>query len=211
MITQLRALVISLILGVVLVSCQKEEEEPIILNPLPEGSSAYLEVHFNDSTYMLMEGIDSVYSSYSYQVPAEDNGGAKILGARLNNDSSLIEFNIGYVQLDLSRSELLRYLTRAEQDMAFGFYEDGILKMVDYGFLMELVELNSPLGGGVGYSTYKIEQPDDSYFRIGHYYRGQNGLSIWLEGSFNLRLSGKYQGEKISGNFLLDFPFCCWE
>jgi len=193
-----------------LFSCQKELEEPITLNALPEGAKAYLQVNFNDSSYSLMEGIDSVYAAYTYQVPAEDNGGAKILGARLCNDSSLIEFNIGYIQLDVSRSSLLRYLTRAEQDIAFGYYEEGILKMEDDGFLMEITELQSPLGQGVGYPTYKIRQTKDSYFRIGHYYKGQNGLSIWLEGSFNLSLSGKYEGKRVTGNFLLDFPFCCW-
>lgn len=203
--------IILVISSILIISCSYENAIPeTVLAQKPESLSSYLQVSFNDSLFIFSDTIENQSVAQTYFVPAGDSGD-KILGATIHDDSSLVSFDLGYVQQSLSREELILKLIEAEQELAYGDYDGGYLKMSNNGFAVLIDERYSYLSGGSAYHTYKVAQPEGTYFRIGHYYAGSSQNTIWLEGSFKLELDRKYQGTEIIGEFLLEFPLCCFD
>ncbi|GEM_PF-2985743 len=203
---------ILIITGILAMACDKSEEfSAIQLKPKPSGLNAYLNVNIDGASYQLNDGTDGYKSALSYQFPADGHYGQSEFGSSIYNDSSTLEFRVGYTHQAKSREELVAILTKESQSISLGYFDDDGVFLIDKnGFLFEIIELEYPLGPGVGYSSHQEEQPVSSHFYINDYFAGEQNNSIWLKGNFDLKLCGGYSEKDILGEFFLEFPICCF-
>ena len=196
-----------------LISCSNEEEiAPLALDPLPEGSVAFLRIDIDDQEFNLINGEGNSVFSSSLNAPAEpDAQFSKEFGSSVTSDTSTLSFRVAYSRQANTRLEMLHEITQREGRIAFGEYIDQELIERRTGFNVEIAEYDYPGGPGVGYSSWRTEQPESSFFTIHEYYAGDTQYTIWLKGEFDLSVDRQIETLSVKGEFLMEFPVCCFE
>ncbi|MDW3192029.1 MAG: hypothetical protein R8G66_06685 [Cytophagales bacterium] len=195
------------------ISCSEEEEiVPLALEPLPEGSVAFLNISVGDESYNLIDGVDNSIFSSSLLAPAtSDAQFSKEFGASVTSDTSVLTFRIAYSREANNRDETLIEITQGEGQYAFGEVID--LEKIERrkGFNIEIVEDEYVGGPGQGYASWYFDQPETSFFTITEYYAGESELTVWLKGEFKATILNTSGASQVRGDFLMEFPVCCFD
>lgn len=198
-----------------LASCSEEEDKivPLLeLEPLPEGSVAFLNIRSDGQEYNLINGVDNSIFSSSLVTPADENAlFTNQYGSSVTSDTSTLIFRVAYSRSSDNRRELLHEITQTEGKIGFGEFTNFTLIERRTGFNIEVSELESPNGPGQGYSSWRTPQPDASFFTINEYYAGETVNTIWLKGEFRLTIEKEFgRLDQVRGDFLMEFPVCCF-
>ncbi len=194
-------------------SCSEEDQiVPLKLEPLPEGAAAFLNISVNTTEYNLIDGVESSIFYSSLNSPAEpDARFSKQFGSLVTSDTSTLAFRVAYSRKANNREETLHEITQREGKFGFGEYVNEELIERRRGFNIEISEYEYPGGPGQDYSTWRFDQPDSSFLTITEYYAGETELTIWLKGEFQVTILNLDGVNLVRGDFLMEFPVCCFD
>ena len=204
---------IFIVIALSLISCNDEITlPPSTLDPVPEGTVAYFNIQVGDTQYNLIEGVDESGFYNTIGAPVNPQAGStRAFGSLVTSDTSLLVFRVSYTRSSRNRFDLLDEITKTDGDLAFGERLDDEWVERRTGFFVDIFELEAPHIHGDVFSSWSTAQPDSAFISINESY--DTGLEnfIWLKGEFQVNIDRNGETIPVGGDFLMEFPFCCFE